>query len=245
MASEITSVSIVYSTVCSGADQRQHQRSISLAFERGIHQWPVNSPHKGTVMEKMFPFDDVITLLFCISYNIVYRPPKARTGAPWPYPSSVGQSMILNFAQHCSDTTRYMNKRTMQPMNSVHKNTVFCQGCVQWGHFACLYLKCPSETHSRSSWSYKNHKKTEKAKWCRVIHICVSYCKLTIIGSDNGLSDRHQAIIWSNAGILLIGPLGTNFSEIWFEIHTFSLKNAFESVVWKIAAILSWPQRVK
>ena len=59
--------------------------------------------------------------------------------------------------------------------------------------------------------------------WGRVTHICIS--KLTIIGSDNGLSpDRHQAIIWTNAGILLIGPLGTNFSEILIEIHAFSFK---------------------
>ena len=59
--------------------------------------------------------------------------------------------------------------------------------------------------------------------WGRVMHICVS--KLTIIGSDNGLSpDRRQAIIWTNAGILLIGHLGTNFSEILIEILTFSFK---------------------
>ena len=57
--------------------------------------------------------------------------------------------------------------------------------------------------------------------WGRVTHICVS--KLTIIGSDNGLSpDRRQAIIWTNAGLsLLIGPLGTNFSEILIENLTF------------------------
>ena len=54
-------------------------------------------------------------------------------------------------------------------------------------------------------------------------HICLG--KLTIVGSDNGLSpERRQAIIWTNAGILLIGPLGTNFSEILIEIQTFSLK---------------------
>ena len=54
-------------------------------------------------------------------------------------------------------------------------------------------------------------------------HICVG--KLTIIGSDNGLSPgRRQAIIWTNAGTLLIGPLGTNFSEILIEILTFSFK---------------------
>ena len=54
-------------------------------------------------------------------------------------------------------------------------------------------------------------------------HICVS--KLTIIGSDNGLSPgRRQAIIWTNDGLLLIGPLGTNFSEILSKIHTFSFR---------------------
>ena len=46
-----------------------------------------------------------------------------------------------------------------------------------------------------------------------VMHICVG--NLTIIGSDNGLSPgQHQAIIWTNAGLLFIGPLGTNFNEI-------------------------------
>ena len=54
-------------------------------------------------------------------------------------------------------------------------------------------------------------------------HICVS--RLTIIGTDNGLSPgRRQAIIWTNAGILLIGPLGTNFNETSIAIHTFSFK---------------------
>ena len=59
--------------------------------------------------------------------------------------------------------------------------------------------------------------------WGRVTHICV--CKLTIIGSDNGLSPgRRQAIIQTNAGILLIETLGTNFNEILIDIHIFSFK---------------------
>ena len=59
--------------------------------------------------------------------------------------------------------------------------------------------------------------------WGRVTHICVG--KLTIIGSDDGLSlGRRQAIIWTNAGILLIGSLGTNVSEILIGIQTFSFK---------------------
>ena len=60
MTSQTTSLPIVYSTVYSGADQRKHQSSVSLAFVRGIHRWPVNSPHKWPVTRKMFPFDDVI-----------------------------------------------------------------------------------------------------------------------------------------------------------------------------------------
>ena len=57
----------------------------------------------------------------------------------------------------------------------------------------------------------------------QVMHICIR--KLTIIGSDNGLlPDQCQVIIWTNAGILSIGPWGTNFSEIWIEILTFPFK---------------------
>ena len=64
MASEITSPTIVYSTRNLGADQRKHQSSASLAFVRGIHRGPVNSPHKWPVTRKMFPFDDVIITWF-------------------------------------------------------------------------------------------------------------------------------------------------------------------------------------
>ena len=60
MASQITSLPIVYSTVYSDADQRKHESSASLAFARGIHRGPMNSPHKWPVTRKMFPFDDII-----------------------------------------------------------------------------------------------------------------------------------------------------------------------------------------
>ena len=62
IASQITSLTIVCSAFYSYADQRKHQSSASLAFVRGIHQGPVNSPHKWPVTRKMFPFDDVIML---------------------------------------------------------------------------------------------------------------------------------------------------------------------------------------
>ena len=66
------------------------------------------------------------------------------------------------------------------------------------------YSQCQTLTHS--GW---------------LMHICVS--KLTIIGSDNGLlPGQRQGFVWTKAGILLIGPLGTNFSELFIEIHTIS-----------------------
>ena len=60
MVSQITSLTSVYPTIYSDADQRKHQSSASLAFVWRIHRGPVNYPHKGPVTRKMFPFDDVI-----------------------------------------------------------------------------------------------------------------------------------------------------------------------------------------
>ena len=64
IASQITSLTIVYSTIDSDADQRKNQSSASLAFVWGIHWWLVNSPHKWPVRQKIFPFDDVI-MVYC------------------------------------------------------------------------------------------------------------------------------------------------------------------------------------
>ena len=67
IASQITRFTIVYSTFYSDADQRKHQNSASLAFVWGIHQGPVNFPHKWPVTRKMFPFDDVIMQEKCLN----------------------------------------------------------------------------------------------------------------------------------------------------------------------------------
>ena len=70
LASQIISLTVVYSIVYSGVKQRKHQISASLAFVREIHRGPVNFPHKWPVTRKMFPFDDVIMLFLplCLSY---------------------------------------------------------------------------------------------------------------------------------------------------------------------------------
>ena len=64
LASQITSLTVVYSIVYSGINQRKHQSSASLAFVREIHRGPVNFPHKWPVTRKMFPFDDVIMFTY-------------------------------------------------------------------------------------------------------------------------------------------------------------------------------------
>ena len=96
---------------------------------------------------------------------------------------------------------------------------------TQWSSFAVRFL----------------HPLTQ---WDEVTHICVS--KLNISGPDNGLPPgRHQAIIWTNAGILSIGHLGTNCSEILIEISIYSFRKMHLKMSYlKLAATLSWLQCV-
>ena len=121
---------------------------------------------------------------------------------------------ISNYSGCCVSLRRYWNNiSTMihpphSPANyDVHVMVMCLSLCNPFGD---------RTTHLQMNYSNFTH-------WGRVTHICVG--KLTIIGSDNGLSpDRRQAIIWTNAECFLIEPLGTNFSEILIEILAFSFK---------------------
>ena len=107
IASQITSVSIVCSTVCSGADLRIYRSFALLAFVRGIHRWPVASPHKGPVVREMFPFDNAImgilsiwpsNLTVCSPTFIMFTP----SGMPWTRPGlslAVGRPILDCFPQ--------------------------------------------------------------------------------------------------------------------------------------------------
>ena len=102
--------------------------------------------------------------------------------------------------------------RRMTKFWNIHQNSVCCKITCMIFHTLCNY-------HRGSRANHVLH----VSHLGRVTHICVS--KLTIIDSDHGLSPGlRQAIIWTNAGILLIRTPGTNFSEISSEIHTFSFK---------------------
>ena len=74
MAAQITSLTVVYSTVYLDVDQRKHQSFASLAFVRGIHWRPVNSPQKWPVTRKMFPLDDVIMSRYLSLTNLRLKP---------------------------------------------------------------------------------------------------------------------------------------------------------------------------
>ena len=88
IATQITSLTIVYSAVYSGTDQSKHQSSASLAFVWGIYRGPVNSPHKWPVTRKMFPFDNVIM------------------AAQWHYMVS-GASISIGWSNEYSSNGRY------------------------------------------------------------------------------------------------------------------------------------------
>ena len=85
IASQITSLTIVYSIVYSDADQRKHQSSASLAFVLGIHRGPVNSPHNWPVTRKMFPFDDVIMYNLTQTKLSLNYPTSAVSALRWQW----------------------------------------------------------------------------------------------------------------------------------------------------------------
>ena len=178
IASQITSLTIVYSTVYSDADQRKHVSSVSLAFLRGIRRGPVNSPHNWPVTRKMFPFDDVI-MPECIAAHVKRKKTFVCDGKPII-------PKLIKYGNFISPLKMgdFKNVKTAGALNRLVNSL-------------------------RPSNAY--------------IYIYNMY--ITIIGSDNGFPlGRHQAIIWINAGILLIRSSGANYSEILIKIYIFLLK---------------------
>ena len=111
MASQITSLTIVYPSVYWGTDQRKHQSSASLAFVRGIHRWSVNSPRKGPVTRKKCPFDDVI-MRMDFSFHM-----------PIPYTCMTDAEMILSGALGWVQSFKYLSSliKISVEMHEAHK----------------------------------------------------------------------------------------------------------------------------
>ena len=135
MASQITGIAVVYLTVRSGADRRKQQSSSSLAFVRGTHRWPVNSPHNGPVMRKMFPFDDVIIM----NSTAVMRIYPIHVMAPWQ-----GNAFVI--------TNPLWGESTDEPQwDSHHKESVIQQR--RFDVFCFVILNKLMEKRSTCLWS--------------------------------------------------------------------------------------------
>ena len=122
MASQITSLTIVYSIVYSGGNQRKHQSSASLAFVRRIHRWPVNSTHKWPVTRKRFPFDDVI--MWCTGTNL--QPGHLHTHVD--YLLSIVNQVTQKFTLNYMSLLRYVqteNKSPTEPVNTADLHQTF------------------------------------------------------------------------------------------------------------------------
>ena len=149
MASQFTSLTIVYSTVYSDANQRKHQSPATLAFVRGIHRWPVKSPHKGPVTRKMFPFHDVIMgyvkISFCCSAELKPMENGEWTLAVYNYRScdwftGVGGGISAQSvaSMNSSHANRYRYFWIICQLSSVRFNPLFSI----W----CLFRHRPKET---------------------------------------------------------------------------------------------------
>ena len=105
ITSQITSLTIVYSTVYSDADQRKRQSSASLAFVWGIHRGPVNSPHKCPVTRKMFPFDDVIMRYYDVTMKPNWKGILLERHKSWRYHDMDRFSALLAICQGKTSVT--------------------------------------------------------------------------------------------------------------------------------------------
>ena len=128
MASQITGISMVCWTVCSGTDQRKHQRSASLPYVRGIQQWPMNSPHKWPVTRKMFPFDDVIM----------------------GYWQMLGESLTWVPGERFQNTYELLNVKALENSNLYKNQILQCMSKIFCVKFQKVHLKFHSKylTHT-------------------------------------------------------------------------------------------------
>ena len=148
MVSQITSLMIIYSTVYSGTDQRKHQSSVSLAFVRGIHQWPVNSLHKRPVTQEMFPFDDVIMK----RENILYgKQSSLILTRCYPIYLKVGIEEIIKIGIcNCAETHIHL-KSSKIPKYHHNKYEMAVKKIAIWGRQSPQLVKTRKEPQSPSS----------------------------------------------------------------------------------------------
>ena len=172
IASQITSLTVVYSAVYSGADQSKHQSSASLAFVWGIHRGPVNSPHKWPVTRKTFPFDDVIMHVLILYIE------RSR----------------------CSSNTQFYRPIPPNPCRSIQPNiyiiTVYTRGCYYrvgeaWINTDWRKRDLPTTVMESQMWTTDSHHKDSVIRKAFL-------CQNIIMTQDPGKIDRYKITTQSN-----------------------------------------------
>ena len=162
VASQITSVSIVCSTVGSGTNQRKHQSSVSLAFVRGIHWWPVNSAHKGPVTRKMFPF---LMTSSCTSWT--------------NWTQSVGSVLCTLYISFCNITYNmlYIHVHTMEPpyittISLINWHTTHMSFVTSWSDLYPTFVSIQKHCHKGFFGAIHHHIATLAKMILKQIFIC-------------------------------------------------------------------------
>ena len=159
VATQITRLTIIYSTVYSGADQRKHQCSASLAFVRGIHRGPVNSLHKWPVTRKMFPFDDVIMVPdLQMSYNVLTKMVRYQKSGSSRGRQAAWAATVAPFRIYEPYDSMWSLSHALAMYQLHHHDDV-----IKWKHFPC-YWPFVRGIH-RSRW-IPHTKASDAELWC-------------------------------------------------------------------------------
>ena len=169
MASQITSLTIVNSTVFWGAGQRKHQSSASQVFVRGIHRGLVNSPHKWPVTRKMFPFDDVIIPYFVASswtewaLNVLIQK-KFEHKVAWKYDYNTSITILMAFALRWRDNERdgVSNHQPHDFLSNVYSGADQSKYSPFTGEFPAQRA---SNVETVSIWWHHHGKSTSQTPW--------------------------------------------------------------------------------
>ena len=179
MASEIIGITIVYSTVCSGAYQRKHQSSGSLAFVRGLYRWPVNSSHKGPVKRKMFPFDDVI-ISWCLLYgqgltkHHSCRDIEKLICMTWLHTHAVASMMVQWWRHQMDDVIKWKHFPRYWPfVRGIHRSQVNSPHKGQWRGSLMFSLICTwinGWVNHREAGDLRRHRARQRIAWWKLWH---------------------------------------------------------------------------
>ena len=184
MVYQITSLTIVHSTVYSGADERKHQSSASLAFVRGTHRWEVNFPHKAPVTRKMFPFDDIIMgdRMFCLFLGFFYIRTSTTSAVGTKYAFLETCSWLLSDKTRIHSYTKQAQKPQITRLN-FFKLKIWKVYCDRVLRNACTY-SCVQRRRS---------KKTSKL---RVTGLCAGNSPVTGDFPAQIASNAENVPIW-------------------------------------------------